>query len=171
MKHTMSETRVSRQQNISRMCFVCGTDNPFGLHARFLELEDGRLCAEFEAQDHHQGYPDRMHGGIISSILDEMIGRTIQIAYPEIFGVTVELNVHFRRPVPLHTPIRAVAEIISHKGRQFTGEGKLLLEDGTVAADATARYLHVDTAKIVDGGLDNVNWYPDERESPQSVIV
>jgi len=171
MRHEVSEVPVCSQQNISRMCFVCGTENTFGLHAKFLELEDGRLCAEFVAQDQHQSYPGRMHGGIISTILDEVIGRTIQITDPDVFGVTIELNVHFRKPVPLNTPVRVVAEITEQKERHFTGEAKLLLDDGSVAANATARYLKKDTRHIVDGGLTDADWYPDQRELPDSVVV
>jgi len=171
MRYVTSEVQVCSQQYISRMCFACGTDNHFGLHARFLELEDGRLCAEFTPQEHHQGYPGRLHGGIISAILDETIGRAIQIQSPDVFAVTIELNVSFRKPVPLNTPLRVVAEITLVKERVFEGEGKLLLDDGTIAANATARYLKLDTTQIVDGDLTATNWYPDEREQPESIII
>jgi len=171
MKHEMTNVQVSNQQYISRMCFGCGTDNHLGLHAQFLELEDGRLCAEFTAQEQHQGYPGRLHGGIISAILDETIGRAIQIQNPDIFAVTIELNVRFRKPVPLNTTLRAITEITQDKGRVFEGEGSLLLEDGTVAANATARYLKLDTSQITDTGLTSANWFPDERERPSSIMV
>ena len=167
----MSEVDVCRQQYVSQKCFVCGTDNPFGLHAQFLELEDGRLCAEFVASDFHQGYPGRMHGGIISTILDETIGRAILIDEPNMFGVTIELNVRFRKPVPLNTPLKVIARITDGKNRVFSGEGKLLLEDGTVAAEASARYLKMDTRTIVDGGLSDKDWHSDERERPERVMV
>jgi uncharacterized protein (TIGR00369 family) len=152
------------------MCFVCGTDNPLSLRAQFLELEDGRLCAEFIAGDQHQSYPGRMHGGVISAILDETIGRAVQVADPDLFGVTLELNVRFRKPVPLNVPLRVIAEI-TKRGRLFSGEGKLLLEDGSVAAEATARYYQMDTNDIADDGLTDQNWYADERDVPKSVMV
>jgi uncharacterized protein (TIGR00369 family) len=153
------------------MCFVCGTDNPISLHAHFLELEDGRLCAEFMATDVHQSYPGRAHGGVISAILDEAIGRAVQVADPQIFGVTLELNVRFRKPVPLNVPLRVIAEITKHSNRLFVGEGKLLLEDGSVAADATARYFQMEVGSIAQGGLSDQDWHPDDRALPSTVEV
>jgi uncharacterized protein (TIGR00369 family) len=171
MKYEAREAKVCDSQKISNMCFVCGTDNPLSLHAQFLELEDGRLCAEFVATDAHQSYPGRMHGGVISAILDETIGRAVQIANPEQFGVTLELNVRFRKPVPLNEPLKVVAEITKSTNLMFAGEGKLLLQDGSVAAEATARYYRMETDAISDEGLNDQNWYEDTRFAPPSVTV
>src|SRR5665648_198288 len=106
MKH-----RVLAAQHISRMCHVCGTDNPTGLHARFFELESGELAGVFLPRPEHQGYPDRLHGGIASTILDETIGRAISISDSGAWGVTVELTVRYRKPVPLDREITATARI------------------------------------------------------------
>jgi uncharacterized protein (TIGR00369 family) len=145
--------------------------NPLGLNAQFLELEDGRLAAEFIATDEHQSYPGRAHGGVISAILDETIGRAVQVAFPEVFGVTIELTVRFRKPVPLNVPLRAVAEITRHTKQFFYGEGQLLLEDGTVAADASARFLQLPADKLVDGGLTDQDWFDDPRPLPTQIEV
>jgi uncharacterized protein (TIGR00369 family) len=171
MKYQPCKSRVSGAQNISRRCFVCGGENTMGLHAQFYELEDGRLVAEFTAADEHQSYPGRVHGGVISAILDETIGRAMQVADPDIFGVTLELNVRFRKPVPLGVPLRVVAKITEHSNRMFAGEGVLLLEDDSVAAQATARYLRMDVGGIVEGGLSDMDWHPDERKPPKAVTV
>jgi uncharacterized protein (TIGR00369 family) len=171
MKHETCEHRVDGAQNIARMCFVCGEENSFGLHAQFLELDDGRLCAEFTASDEHQSYPGRAHGGVVSAILDEVIGRAIQVAHPEVFGVTLDLNVRFRKPVPLNVPLRVIAEITKDTHRAFEGEGRILLEDGSVAAEATARYLRLPVDTISEGGLTEEDWRVDTRDHPGSVEV
>jgi uncharacterized protein (TIGR00369 family) len=171
MKYEAREAKVSDSQNISSMCLVCGTNNPLSLHAQFLELEDGRLCAEFTATDVHQSYPGRVHGGVVSAILDETIGRAVQITDPELFGVTLELTVRFRKPVPLNEPLRVIAEITKRANRLFAGEGKLLLQDGSVAAEATARYYQIQTDTIAEEGLNDQNWYADTRPLPSSVEV
>ena len=75
--------KVSRTQNVSRMCMVCGTENPAGLRGRFLELEGGELLGVFEPRSVHQGYPGRLHGGIAATVLDETIGRAIGITEPD----------------------------------------------------------------------------------------
>ena len=81
-----------------------------------------RCCSRFTGPEHHQGYPGRMHGGVITAILDETIGRAIMIRYGEaIWGVTAELNVRFRKPVPLDVELTAVGRITSEDQPAFRG--------------------------------------------------
>ncbi len=155
------------KQPTSRMCFVCGERNPAGMHVHFYEQEDGSLLAKFAGADHHQSYPGRMHGGAITAILDETIGRAIMMRYGEdIWGVTVELNVRFLKPVPLETPLSAVGRITVDKSRMFEGTGELFLPDGTVAVQCAGKYLKMDITKIADFDKEREEWYV--RPDPQS---
>lgn len=161
-------TRVVSAQNVSRMCLVCGVENDLGLGARFLELEDGRLMGIFEPREQHQSYPGRLHGGVASAILDETIGRAVNLTDAEAWGVTIELTVKYRKPVPLDRPIRAIATITKDSGRVFEGAGTIVLDDGSVAVEATGRYLKLPIARIADGDFD-AEWFEDARELPDSV--
>ena len=90
---------------------------------RFYEQEDGSVLSRFTAPEQHQGYPGRMHGGVITAIMDETIGRAIMIGYGEaIWGVTVELNVRFRKPVPLGVELTAVGRITQREQPPFRGQ-------------------------------------------------
>ncbi len=85
---------VDKQKN-SKLCFVCGLKNQFGLKASFYISETKELIALFKPEEVHQSYPRRLHGGIASAILDETIGRAILNHYEnEVWGVTIELNVN-----------------------------------------------------------------------------
>jgi acyl-coenzyme A thioesterase PaaI-like protein len=174
--------RIDRAQNISRMCLVCGRDNPFGLHARFYELaaEDGDaveaqaapaggrlLLGVFSPREEHQSYPGRLHGGVSSAILDETIGRAILLLQPDTWGVTVEFSARFRRALPLDEDIRCVARITRDTSRLFEGGGEILLEDGTVAVEATGKYLKQTLADITDGDFAEREWFADPREAPE----
>jgi acyl-coenzyme A thioesterase PaaI-like protein len=66
------------------MCSVCGIDTPIGfdgapsarggaigLHLKFYTDDEGRCIARFQPRPQHQGYPGHLHGGIISTLLDE----------------------------------------------------------------------------------------------------
>lgn len=179
--------RIVAVQNISRMCLVCGADNVAGLHARFYELqpeedEAGRaggstpdasrsaeLLGVFTPQPEHQSYPGRLHGGISSAILDETIGRAIMILCPGTWGVTAELTVRFRRPVPLDQPITAIGRITRDTRRLFEGTGEILLADGSVAVEALGRYLKMQLEEIAPVGWDDADWFPDGREAPEDV--
>jgi len=154
--------------NISRMCAVCGTDNKFGLHARFFELDNGELLGVFDPADHHQGYPGRLHGGIASTILDETIGRALNITDRDAWGVTAELTVRFRQPVPIDSEVRVVARITRDSRKLFEGSGEILLADGSVAVEATGKYIKMPIGSIVDGDFE-AEWFEDERDRPTSV--
>ena len=133
------------------MCFVCGESNPAGVHVRFYEQEDGSVLSRFTPADQHQGYPGRMHGGVITAVLDETIGRAIMIRYGEaIWGVTAELNVRFRKPAPIGVELTAVGRITSENSRLFEGAGELYLPDGTVAAEAAGKFVKLNIEKIAD---------------------
>lgn len=160
--------RVLGAQNISRMCMVCGTDNSCGLHARFLELEDGQLAGVFRPREEHQGYPGRLHGGIASTILDETIGRAITMSDPGAWGVTIELTVRFRKPVPLDSEIVAYGRITKDGGRMFEGSGEIRLADGTVAVEAKGRYLRLPIDQISEGDFDS-QWFPDDGPLPEAL--
>jgi uncharacterized protein (TIGR00369 family) len=161
--------KVLAAQNISRMCLVCGTENRAGLKARFYELDDGELLGVFRPLEEHQSYPGRLHGGIASAILDETIGRAIMIAQPGAWGVTAELTIRYRKPVPLGADVRVVARITRDAGRLFEGTGEIVLEDGSIAVEASGKYLRMPLADITEAGLGETEWYADERGLPAEI--
>lgn len=149
-----------KKQPTSRMCFVCGERNVAGVHVRFYEQEDGSLLAKFTGAEHHQSYPGRMHGGVITAVLDETVGRAIMVRYGEaIWGVTVELNVRFLKPVPLDTPLTIAGRITRDTSRLFEGSGELYLPDGSIAADCQGKYIKMDITRIADFDAEREEWY------------
>jgi len=141
------------------MCFVCGLKNNFGLKAHFYETEDNRNVAIFKPCDKHQGYPGRLHGGIAAAILDETIGRAITIGKEEdVWGVTLEINVKYKKPVPLNQEIKVIGRITSIKNRVFEGCGEILLPGGETAVTAEGRYLLLPIEKIADFDLHQNEW-------------
>ncbi|MBK5211531.1 MAG: PaaI family thioesterase [Coriobacteriia bacterium] len=166
-----TEYHITRAQPISKECFVCGTDNELGLHAQFLETREHEIVGLFNAINEHQSYPNRMHGGITSAILDELIGRAINIDELETWGVTIELQVKYRKPVPLDTVLMGRARITNNKSRAFEGSGEIVLPDGTVAAEATGRYVKLSVERIAGNELDVENaTVPDSRPVPETVL-
>jgi uncharacterized protein (TIGR00369 family) len=154
----MQHKVIAKQPN-SKMCLVCGLKNPFGLHTSFFELDNEELLAVFTPREEHQSYPGRLHGGITSTILDETMGRAIMMkSADEVWGVTVELNIRFKKPVPLDQELRVIGRITKDSSRFFEGTGELLLEDGTVAAEGHGKYLKVPLEKIADFDAEEQEW-------------
>ena len=165
--------KVTEKQPNSKMCFVCGLKNKFGLNASFYETDSNELIALFKPRQEHQGYPGRLHGGIAAAILDETIGRTITTGKDnEIWGVTLEFNIKYKKPIPLDEEIKVVAKLTYEDKRLFGGTGKILLFNGEIAATAEGKYLRLQIEKIADFDRDANEWKVVELETdPENIKI
>ena len=119
-------------------CFGCGTENAFGLHPRF-QVEGETVVAEFRARHEHQGFGGLVQGGILTAMVDEVMAHAVWAE--GIFAVTGRLEVFFRQPTPIDTPLRAVGEVVAHRGHRYETRARLLLPDGTVAVEASGTFV------------------------------
>jgi len=161
---------LSKQFNTDR-CFVCGMLNDSGTKAEFYNCmrEDGEqvLITKITPNEVHQSYPNRMHGGVISALLDESIGRSIQYAHPDIWAVTMHLNVTFRKPVPLDQILYIESKITNIGSRAFEGEGKIFIGDTTLA-NATAKFFRVPFEEAFKSEkLNDKNWFLVKENLPE----
>jgi len=133
--------------------------NPFGLKAFFYETDKKELIAVFKTCEEHQSYPGRLHGGIAAAILDETIGRAILMYHEkEIWGVTVELKIRFKKPMPLDQELKVVGRITNESNRLFEGTGELILENGEIAATCQGKYVKLPLDDIADFDRDENEW-------------
>jgi acyl-coenzyme A thioesterase PaaI-like protein len=159
----------SKQPN-SRMCFVCGMENPVGLRAKFYSTAPGCVEAEWTAPDHFQGYTGVLHGGITATLLDEAAGRTTMSGDPTRFMVTMKLEARYRKPIPVGQPLRITGELVRDRGRLAETIARIVLPDGSVGAEATI-WLAVPSADMLPvDELEQLGWriYPDESASSES---
>ena len=161
--------KVVRKQYNSHMCFVCGIHNDAGLHTDFYELDNKQLIAIFKGHEIHQSYPSRMHGGIIAALLDETIGRAIQIDEEGIWGVTVEISIKYIKPVPLDQELRVVGYVTNNRRLLFEGEGYLYDTNQEVLATCTAKYLKQKVSIITnDEDFEEEKWiFVDDQDMPR----
>ena len=127
---------MNKQPN-SRMCFVCGLQNPIGLKLAFYEDHEAeQVRAEFTIPDDFQGYPGVVHGGIVCAILDEIAGRAVMLhGSADDLMATLRLTVRYRRPTPTSTPLTAVGWLEQKGGVGARVSGEIRLPDGTVTAE------------------------------------
>jgi acyl-CoA thioesterase FadM len=76
----------------------------------------------------------------------------------DIWGVTVDLQIRFKKPVPLDDELRVTGRITKNSSRFFEGTGELLLTDGTIAAEGHGKYLKIPLEKIADFDVDHQEW-------------
>lgn len=139
----MSETVV--RQPGSRHCYVCGKDNPIGLKVQFYQHGD-QVVTHFTPGPEHQGYPDRMHGGIAGTLLDETIGRAGFVHGYWTF--TAKFEVKYRKPIPLGQEITVLGEVTRDRGRMVEARGQILLADGTVAVEGSGLYVKLKAEEL-----------------------
>ena len=163
-------SKVTAKQHNSQMCFVCGLQNAAGLQASFYEVEGDQVVALFKPCEQHQGYHDRLHGGLAAAILDETIGRAMNIGQYEIWGVTVEFQVRYKKPVPLDQELRVVGRITKQSRRLFEGTGEILLPDGEVAVEASGKYLKLALDEITDFDYQGEDWMEVPTENDPTEI-
>lgn len=153
------EHKIIRKQHNSKMCFVCGMKNTFGLKAFFYETEAKELIAVFKPTEEHQSYPGRLHGGVASAILDETIGRAILINHEEeVWGVTVEFKTRFIKPIPINEELKVIARITTEGNRIFEGTGELKLSNGETAVVGEGKYVKLPLDKIADFNREENEW-------------
>lgn len=148
--------KVVKKQLNTHDCIICGMDNPAGLKAPFYEMEDGSVVSKFIYQDIHQSYPGRAHGGMITCMLDELVGRAIWTIEPLTWGVTASISVRFHKPVPLNQELMAIGKVVKNNRFIFDAEGVIKDKNGTVLASAKATYFKLKPEQIMDDPTHNV---------------
>jgi uncharacterized protein (TIGR00369 family) len=153
-----------QKQPNSRMCFICGIENPVGLKLKIYELEPGVIETRFTAPAHFQGYPGVLHGGIAASILDEISGRA-QMGDPSQprFMFTAKLEVKYRRNVPIGVPLRIVGRAGRSKSQTAEGWAGIYDEQDNLLAEANTLLVNVPREMLDRANLDVLGWkvYPD----------
>lgn len=141
----MNDSRISIPKPQGHHCFACGTDNPCGLGLKFY-ADDDAVCADVTLDQYRVGWEGIAHGGIVSTLLDEIMSWTI-IYFKQVFFVTRKMEVRYLKPVPIDAPltvrgrlgrdvrpprIEVKADLLNGKGNRLaysTGEFVQLAEE------------------------------------------
>ena len=125
-------------------CFGCGDDNPIGLHLHFSPSSDG-VRADFTPETVHQGFDGIIHGGIISTLLDEAMAWATTSA--GVWSFTAEMSVRFKEPLSVGEPTTVTARVTENRGRIIATAGELTRDrDGAIIATATGTFVRVSDA-------------------------
>ena len=130
---------MSLLDSSANRCFVCGPSNPIGLQIRF--RLDGEVCrAEFTPDAVHAGYDGVTHGGILFSLLDDVMANIIFLRGERCF--TAKAEVRYRQPLAVGTAVRLEGRQQRRKGRLALLEGKVIRADtDEVVAEASGHFM------------------------------
>lgn len=132
---------IDRKTGRGVMCFACGVKNERGLHMEF-RLEGERAVCDYTPCEYQQGYPGRMHGGIVTTLIDEAMGWAVYGAQQ--WGATARLNVRFRRPVLLDERLRIEAWVTNNRSRLMELRAEMRDESGALLADGEGTFMKLD---------------------------
>ena len=106
----IGEDKVNIQKPKGYNCFACGTANPIGLNLQFYRFGNA-IFSDITLGKNHEGWENVAHGGIVSTLLDEVMSWTIMY-FKKIFLVTRKMEVKYIRPVLIGTPLVVRGEVI-----------------------------------------------------------
>ncbi|MCI9597192.1 MAG: PaaI family thioesterase [Firmicutes bacterium] len=142
---------ISKQRN-SRMCFICGMDNPIGLKAQFYNMEDGSVKTMFQYKEEYQSFPQRVHGGLTATMLDELGLRALWAKNGEdAFGVTMSMEVKYRKPVPYDQDLIGTGIVEKETSKFATMKTEIRDKSGVLLANAKVVYIKFEPERIAQG--------------------
>jgi uncharacterized protein (TIGR00369 family) len=142
---------MRRQLPNSAGCYVCGSENPRGLGVRF-DVEAGVVCTRFVPHQDHCGYNDRVHGGVMAALLDEVMGWAPSVIKRR-FCVAAEIVIRYLKPLPIGQAVTVRGEMTADRGRLWEARGEIMDDAGNVYARGSGKYhplSEVETQAVMD---------------------
>ena len=139
----MAETTPRTDAN---QCFVCGPDNPIGLKIPF-ELSNGQCVGEFTPGEHHVGFDGVTHGGIIFSVLDDLMANWLFLQGGR--GFTGKCEIRYREPLPVGTQVKLVCDVIKIRRKLIQLSSRAIRQDNdVVVAEAEGSFMISELGRI-----------------------
>jgi uncharacterized protein (TIGR00369 family) len=157
---------LMRELPHTHSCFVCGESNAAGLRLRF--ETDGRIVqTRFQTRLEHIGFKGVMHGGLIATVLDEVMVWACAVGTRK-FAFCAELTVRFLNPVKPGEEVIATGELASNRrNRIFEATGTLCDLSGKILAEATGKYLPIkadDASEMATDFVGDADWLLTSRD-------
>jgi uncharacterized protein (TIGR00369 family) len=130
-------------------CFVCGTANPRSMGVTWWADEQGRVSTTIVLDQGYQGPPGYVHGGASAALLDEVMGAAVWRAGYQVVAVNLELE--YRKPLPLGSELRVWGEVVEKTGRAVRARSEIVLPDGNTAV--IGRGIYVEAPQFFDNDV------------------
>jgi acyl-coenzyme A thioesterase PaaI-like protein len=158
----MSRTKQANSRN----CFVCGLENPAGLHLHIFDVGPGTVETTFTAPENLQGYPGVLHGGIVGALIDEVSGRAQMGSDPlkPRFMFTARMEVKYRQTIPIGKPLRIVGKALRSRDRWAEAwAGVYDAATDALLAEGTTMLVDVPRETLSPAILSELGWkvYPE----------
>jgi uncharacterized protein (TIGR00369 family) len=122
-------------------CFGCGPANTGGLHLQFFRAPDSSVVSTPVIPGTFDGHPGYLHGGIIATLLDEAMSKSVRALGKS--SMTRKMEVDYRRPVPSSQEIRITGRVVRSEGRKNWVEAVIEDAEGIELARASGLFIEV----------------------------
>ncbi|HQP98826.1 MAG TPA: RNA 2',3'-cyclic phosphodiesterase [bacterium] len=120
-------------------CFVCGSQNPAGVHLEFA-VKDGKIETSFIPRPEHCGYRGVVHGGVLTAVLDECMGWTI-ISRRKTMCITVEVTLRFKQRAMAGQRLYVSAECVDCRSRLMSARGQITDGEGNILCTGHGKFI------------------------------
>lgn len=139
-------------------------ENPIGLKLEmYADPETGQVVCDFTVPKIYEGYPGVVHGGVVTTMLDEVISRVYMVEDHNRFMYTAKLTTKYRKHVPVETPLHMIGEWIKDRGRVAEVKGSIFAPGGELLAEGEALLVALPPEDMNEVNLQELGWrvYPD----------
>jgi uncharacterized protein (TIGR00369 family) len=131
------------QPDPANPCFGCGGANAHGMKLAFdFDETSQRVIGRFRLGPEYQGATGFIHGGIIATVLDEVMSKVSR--FNNVHAVTAELTVEYLRPVRVNEELQSEGFATRHDGRDLYREGEIRNAKGVILARARGHFVIID---------------------------
>lgn len=125
--------------------YVMGRWNPLAAPVEFA-WEDPRAIGTVTFGTPYEGPPGCVHGAVIAAVFDQVLNVANLMSGSA--GPTARLEMRYRRPTPLHRPIRFEGWVTQREARKIHTAGRLLADD-VVTVEAEGLFILVDADRVM----------------------
>jgi hypothetical protein len=138
-------------------------ENPIGLKLAMYADPAGGVVCDYIIPKIYEGYPGIAHGGIIATLLDEVISRVYMVADHDRFMYTAKLTTRLRKHVPVEQPLHMTGAFIKDRGRTAEAKAKIIGPGGELLAEGEALLVALPPGDLAAQDLQELGWrvYPD----------
>jgi len=156
MQNTMPQSSAARVKPKTEHCYVCGPENPGGMHVQFFPDGPNGSRALYTARVEHAGWPGILHGGVTFTLMDEALGWAVH--FQGLNGVTARAETRFRRPAPIGAKLIIRGWTMERRGRLMTAHAEVRVDDEEqqllAEVEATMYLLDSDESEENDSPLE-----------------
>ena len=140
--HMLEAERTEIEKPEGHYCFACGTANPIGLKLEFYRLADS-ICSDITLKKVHEGWENLAHGGIISTLLDEVMSWAV-LYFRRVLFVTRKMKTKYVRPVLIGTPLTVRGSLIdTSEPPKVKTRGEILDDKGRLLVRSIGEFIEL----------------------------